>query len=255
MKKFLFKFIPWLIPIIVVLVWQLSANAGWLKEAILPSPIQVIEKTIQLWNSGKLEKNIAVSLYRATAGLLLGGSIGFLLGLANGLSKISRSISNSTIQMVRNIPHLALVPLFILWFGIGEPAKILLVALGTMFPIYVNTYSGIKDVDPDLIEMGHVYQFSNWQLFKEIIFPAALPNVLVGLRYALGIMWTTLIVSEQVNAKSGLGYMAMNAQQFADTKTIVLVVIIYAILGKLSDSIAKFLEDDLLTWRQREVIA
>ncbi|EHN59325.1 ABC transporter permease subunit [Oenococcus kitaharae] len=255
MKKTFLKIIPYSLPVLIIVLWQVSSMVGILRDNVLPSPLQVIQQAITLWNNGRLPRNIAVSLYRATAGLLLGGSIGFIFGLANGLSKVSRSVFDSSIQMIRNIPHLALVPLFILWFGIGEPAKILLVSLGVMFPIYINTYSGIKDVDPELIEMGRVYQFSKWQMFKDIIVPAALPNILVGLRFALGVMWTTLIVSEQINARSGLGYMAMDAQQFANTRTIILVVIIYALLGKLSDSIAKFLEDELLSWRERRVAA
>ncbi|MDR0899801.1 MAG: ABC transporter permease subunit [Lactobacillaceae bacterium] len=249
------KFIPWIIPVLLIIFWQLSAVVGILDTKVIPSPLQVIQQGIKLTKNGTLPKNIAVSLYRATLGFLLGGSIGFVLGMANALSTLSRNLLDSTIQMIRNIPHLALLPLFIVWFGIGEPAKVYLVALGVMFPIYINTYNGIKNVSPDLIEMGQLYQLSRSKMFKKIIFPGALPSILVGVRYALGVMWTTLIVAETVNAKSGLGYMATDAQNFANTKTLILVVVMYAILGKLSDSIAKFLEEELLSWQVGEVKA
>lgn len=151
--------------------------------------------------------------------------------------------------MFRNIPHLALIPLIILMLGINESAKISLVAIGVMFPIYINTYHGINSIDPDLIEMGRSYGLSRWQQFTKIIFPGALPTILMGVRYALGTMWVTLIVAETVSADSGIGYMSTNAQQFMNVETIYLCILMYALLGKLSDVIAKQLEAIYLEWR------
>ena len=144
--------------------------------------------------------------------------------------------------MLRNIPHLALIPLVILWFGIGEEAKLFLVALGVFFPIYLNTLHGVRNVDPQLIEMGRVYGMSGWTLFRKVILPGALPSIFVGLRYALGIMWLTLIVAETIAASSGIGYMAMQAREFMLTDVVVLSILIYALLGKLADSLARLLE-------------
>ena len=150
--------------------------------------------------------------------------------------------------MVRNVPHLALIPLVILWFGIDESAKLFLVALGVFFPIYLNTLHGIRTVDPQLIEMGRIYGMGNGELFRRVIFPGALPSIFVGLRFALGIMWLTLIVAETIAASSGLGYMAMQAREFMLIDVVVLSILIYALLGKVADSTARVLERFTLSW-------
>jgi sulfonate transport system permease protein len=198
--------------------------------------------------TGELPANMAVSFCRAVVGLLVGGSIGFAFGLANGLSRRAERVSDTTLQMVRNIPHLALIPLVILWFGIDEMAKIFLVALGVFFPIYINTQHGIRSVDRQLVEMAETYGMVPWTLFWRVILPGALPSIFVGLRYALGIMWLTLIVAETIAASSGIGYMAMQAREFLLVDGVVLSILIYALLGKLADSIARLLERWCLSW-------
>lgn len=243
------KLLPFLIPIILVLFWQVASSLGWLSSSVLPSPLAVLQDGIELTQSGELPKNLSISLYRATLGLLIGGGIGFILGFINGMSKTCRLLFDSSIQMFRNIPHLALIPLIILWLGINESAKISLVAIGTMFPVYINTFHGISSVDPDLIEMGESYELSKRQMFFKIIFPAALPQILVGIRYALGVMWTTLIVAETISASSGIGYMANNAEDFMDMETVILCIVVYAVLGKISDLVAKSFESLLLEWQ------
>ena len=243
------KLLPFLIPIILVLFWQVASSLGWLSSSVLPSPLAVLQDGIELTQSGELPKNLSISLYRATLGLLIGGGIGFTLGFINGMSKTCRLLFDSSIQMFRNIPHLALIPLIILWLGINESAKISLVAIGTMFPVYINTFHGISSVDPDLIEMGESYELSKRQMFFKIIFPAALPQILVGIRYALGVMWTTLIVAETISASSGIGYMANNAEDFMDMETVILCIVVYAVLGKISDLVAKSFESLLLEWQ------
>ena len=241
--------LPWLIPVAIIVIWEVIVDAGMIDTIYVPSPSAVGSQAITLWQEGTLQQNIGISLYRATIGLLIGGTIGFTLGVANGLSRISNLLFNSTVQMVRNIPHLALIPLIIIWLEIGEPAKVTLVAIGVMFPIYINTLHGIQSIDPKLIEMGRSYQLSKWQMLTKIIFPGAMPTILMGIRYALGVMWTTLIVSETISSSSGIGYMETNAQQFLDMPTIFLAIIIYAILGKVSDWIAALLESILLDWQ------
>jgi sulfonate transport system permease protein len=198
--------------------------------------------------SGELARNIWVSFWRASAGFAIGGGIGFAFGLANGLSQLSNKLTDTTLQMVRNIPHLALIPLVILWFGIDESAKLFLVALGVFFPIYLNTLHGIRTVDPQLIEMGRIYGMTDGELFRRVIFPGALPSIFVGVRFALGIMWLTLIVAETIAASSGLGYMAMQAREFMQIDIVVLSILIYALLGKLADSASRALERLTLSW-------
>lgn len=246
------KVLPWIVPLTLLVAWQAVVSFGWVASSTLPSPLAVIQDGIGLTVDGTLPKNISISLYRATMGLLIGGSIGFLLGFVNGLSTHMRALTDSSIQMLRNIPHLSLIPVVILTLGIGEVAKISLVAVGVMFPVYINTFHGIRSVDPELIEMGRSYGLSRKALFTKIIFPGALPTILMGLRYALGVMWTTLIVAETMAADSGIGYMATNAQNFMDMETILLCIVIYALLGKLSDLIAKNIETLALGWQQQK---
>ena len=238
----------WIVPLVILLVWQIACVTGFVSARVLPAPSDVAVAGWKLALSGELAKNIWVSFWRASVGFLIGGAIGFAFGLANGLSQISNKLTDTTLQMVRNVPHLALIPLVILWFGIDESAKLFLVALGVFFPIYLNTLHGIKTVDPQLIEMGRIYGMSNSELFRRVIFPGALPSIFVGLRFALGIMWLTLIVAETIAASSGLGYMAMQAREFMLIDVVVLSILIYALLGKLADSTARVLERFTLSW-------
>jgi sulfonate transport system permease protein len=237
-----------IIPVGLILVWQALASAGLLASEILPAPTAIVAAGWRLGLSGELWTNIGISAWRAAVGLVIGGGIGFALGLANGLSRLSERLTDPTFQMIRTIPHLAMIPLVILWFGIDETAKIFLVALGVFFPVYLNTLHGVRTVDAQLVEMGRAYGMSNAALFVRVILPGALPSIFVGLRYALGIMWLTLIVAETISASSGLGYMAMNAREFMMVDVVVLSILIYALLGKLADSIAKWLERTTLSW-------
>jgi sulfonate transport system permease protein len=239
---------PWVLPIALVAVWEACSQAGLIPTRILPAPSQV---AVAFWDnakSGALFQNIAISTERALKGLLIGGSIGFLLGVVNGVWRPAETLLDSTLQMLRNVPHLAIIPLVILWFGIDEEAKIFLVAIGVLFPIYLNTFHGIRTVDKGLIEMARVYGLSQTALFWRVILPGALPSVLVGLRYALGIMWLTLIVAETVSASSGIGYMTMNAREFLQTDVVLLGILIYAALGKLADVLTRAIERRALSW-------
>lgn len=240
--------VPWILPILILCLWQLCAQFGILQSRILPAPSAVLAAFWNLSITGELWQHIQVSAARAAVGLCIGGGLGFLLGLLNGTSKTASTLFDSSLQMIRNIPVLALIPLVILWFGIDESAKLFLVALGVFFPIYINTYHGIRSVDPQLIEMGKSYGLSHFQLFRQIIFPGALPSILVGLRFALGLVWVILIVAETISAQSGIGYMTMNAREFLQTDIVVLGILLYALLGKIADLIAQRLEIHLLRW-------
>jgi sulfonate transport system permease protein len=240
--------VQWLVPLAIILLWQAACAAGLVPARVLPAPSDVALAGWKLMISGELARNIAVSFWRASTGLVIGGGIGFAFGLANGLSQLSSKLTDTTLQMVRNIPHLALIPLVILWFGIDEAAKLFLVALGVFFPIYLNTLHGIRTVDPQLIEMGRIYGMTDAELFRRVIFPGALPSIFVGLRFALGIMWLTLIVAETIAASSGLGYMAMQAREFMQIDVVVLSILIYALLGKLADFASRLLERTTLSW-------
>lgn len=240
--------IPWVIPILLLILWQLFGSLGILSNKILPTPLEVVEGTIRLAQDGSLFQYIWVSTKRAFIGFFIGGAIGFILGLINGLIPVASKLLDTSVQMIRTIPHLALIPLVILWFGIGEDAKIFLVALGVAFPIYLNTYHGIRNVDKGLIEMGKVYGLKGFPLFWNILLPGSLPSILVGVRYALGIMWMSLIVAETIASDTGIGYMATSAREFMQMDIVILSIILYALLGKLSDVLALILEKKWLQW-------
>lgn len=240
--------VPWVLPVVVIILWQVLGPYKIIASSILPTPLEVIDASIRLWESGELQQHILISTQRALTGFIIGGLIGFILGLLNGTVLFFEKTTDTTVQMIRTIPHLALIPLVILWFGIGESAKVFLVALGVMFPIYINTFNGIKNVDRKLIEMGSIYGLTKWKLFSNIILPGALASILVGVRYALGVMWTSLIVAETIGTDAGIGYLATNAREFMQMDIVVLTIVVYAILGKLSDVIAKLFEHQLLKW-------
>jgi sulfonate transport system permease protein len=240
--------LPYLVPVGLILIWQVASSLGLIGNRLMPAPTSVAVAGWDKIASGELLDNIEVSGLRAISGLVVGGSIGFLLGLANGLSRTSFTLTDTTFQMIRTIPNLALIPLVILWFGIGEEAKLFLTSLGVFFPIYLNTLHGVRTVDPQLIEMGRVYGMDRQTLLRRVILPGALPSIFVGLRYALGVMWLTLIVAETIAAQSGVGYMAMQAREFMLIDVVVLSIVIYALLGKLADVVARALERACLAW-------
>ncbi|MGI4855595.1 MAG: aliphatic sulfonate ABC transporter permease SsuC [Janthinobacterium lividum] len=243
-----YRVAPWVLPVGLLVVWQLAVQVGWLSSRILPAPSAVVAAGAALVRSGEIWQHLAISTWRAGVGFAIGGGIGLVLGFITGLSRWGERFLDSSVQMIRNVPHLALIPLVILWFGIDESAKIFLVALGTVFPIYLNTYHGIRNVDANLVEMARSYGLSGPSLFLHVILPGALPSILVGVRFALGLMWLTLIVAETISANSGIGYLAMNAREFLQTDVVVLAILLYAVLGKLADLAARALERVCLRW-------
>ncbi|WP_066273181.1 aliphatic sulfonate ABC transporter permease SsuC [Hydrogenophaga palleronii] len=242
------RFLPWLVPVLLVVLWQLSSSFGWLSTRVLPAPVDVVAAFWTLALSGELWTHVKVSAGRALIGLAVGGGLGLLLGLLTGSVKFFETLLDSSIQMVRNIPALALIPLVILWFGIDEVAKLFLIAVAVFFPIYLNTFHGIRNVDPGLIEMGRTYGLSRWGLYTQIILPGALSSILVGLRFSLGLMWVILIVAETISAQAGIGYLTMNAREFLQTDIVLVGILLYAALGKLADVFARSLESYWLRW-------
>ncbi len=240
--------LPWLVPIALIAVWQAASSFGWLATRVLPAPLEVVKAAWTLTESGELWKHVQVSAWRALSGLAIGGGLGLALGLLTGSVKFFETLLDSSLQMVRNIPALSLIPLVILWFGIDETAKLFLIAVSVFFPIYLNTFHGIRNVDPGLIEMGRSYGLTRWGLYTQIILPGALSSILVGLRFSLGLMWVILIVAETISAQAGIGYLTMNAREFLQTDIVLVGILLYALLGKLADLFAKGLERYWLRW-------
>ena len=240
--------LPWLLPIALIVSWQIASSQGWLARNVLPAPVDVLKALGALTMSGELFLHVRISAWRALFGLAVGGSLGLVLGLLTGSVRFFETLLDSSVQMVRNIPALALIPLVILWFGIDETAKLFLIAVSVFFPIYLNTFHGIRSVDPGLIEMGRSYGLSRWQLYRQVILPGALSSILVGLRFALGLMWVVLIVAETLSAQAGIGYLTMNAREFLQTDVVLVGILLYAALGKLADLLARALEQRCLRW-------
>jgi sulfonate transport system permease protein len=240
--------LPWVVPVLLLIAWQWASSAGVLSSRFLPAPRAVLRSFVELSASGELWAHVRISTLRALSGFAVGGGLGLLLGLLTGSLRWAETLLDTTLQMIRNIPALALIPLVIVWFGIDESAKLFLVALGVFFPVYINTFHGIRSVDKGLLEMGKTYGLSGWPLYREIILPGALPSILVGVRFSLGFMWVMLIVAETISARSGIGYMTMNAREFMQTDVMVVGILLYAILGKLADLSAKGLERYWLRW-------
>lgn len=240
--------LPWAVPILIVVAWEVAAKAGWLSTRVLPEPWAVLKAAWALTLSGELWQHLKISAWRAIVGFAVGGGIGLFLGLLTGSFRRAEIALDTTIQMLRNIPLLAMIPLVILWFGIDETAKLFLIAFGVFFTLYINTFHGIRSVDPALIEMGRSYGLSGWALYRDVILPGAMPSILVGVRYALGFMWLILIVAETISAQAGIGYMTMNAREFLQTDVVLLGILLYALLGKLADMLARGLERWLLRW-------
>lgn len=240
--------LSWAAPVLLVVVWEILAQSGWLSPQVLPAPSKVLRTAAKLARSGSLGVDLGISLLRAAAGFVIGGSVGFLLGVLVGFSRLAEALIDRSVQMIRAIPFLALLPLVIVWFGVGEAEKIFLVSLGVAFPIYINTTLGIRQVDPKLIELGRVQDLSTAQLIHRVILPGALPSILTGVRYALANAWLALVVAETIGAQSGIGFLAMDAREFLRTDVIVLTIVIYALIGVAADSIARLLERRLLAW-------
>ncbi len=242
------RLLPWLVPVALVALWQAASQWGWLSSRVLPAPLDVVRAASALAASGELWTHVQVSAGRALTGLAIGGGLGLVLGLLTGSARWAEALLDTSIQMVRNIPALALIPLVILWFGIDEAAKLFLIAVSVFFPIYLNTFHGIRGVDPGLIEMGRTYGLNRWQLYRQIVLPGALSSILVGLRFSLGLMWVILIVAETISAQAGIGYLTMNAREFLQTDIVLVGILLYALLGKLADLFAKGLERWWLRW-------
>lgn len=239
----------WISPLVLILLWELGSRTGVIPARILAAPSSVIATAWQMIVSGELPSNMLVSLGRALSGLSLGILVGGALAIGAGLTRAGEAAIDPPLQMLRTLPSLALTPLFIVWFGIGETPKIALIALGTTFPIYLNLYNGIRGVDPKLIEAARSFGLKGWTLVADIILPGALPSFLLGLRFALAGSWLILVVAEQINASAGLGYLINNARDFARTDVIVVCLVVYALLGLGADTIVRTLERHALAWR------
>jgi sulfonate transport system permease protein len=237
-------------PLAVLGLWQLVCSLGVFTSVEVASPVAVFDAGRQLWDQGVLQSNLLISLLRVAEGLALGIAAGVVLAVICGLFWLGEDLLDPVIQAARAVPILGLVPLAIIWFGVGETPKVFLIALGCTFPVYINTYAAIRGVDMKLVEAGQTFGLSRWGLVQRVILPGALPGFLTGLRFALVGSWIVDVVAEEINAQSGLGYLINQAQTTNRTDIMFLCLGIYAILGLLTDVIVRVLERTLLRWRR-----
>jgi sulfonate transport system permease protein len=237
------------LPVTVLVIWQIAGMLGLVNKTLLPTPLAIAQSFWELSVSGELFKHLQISVSRAAVGFLLGGSLGLAFGIATGLFRRFEESVDPTVQMLRMIPHLAITPLFILWFGFGEFSKILLIAKGAFFPLYVNAFLGVRNADSKLFDVARILEFSRWKQITRLVIPSALPNLLLGLRLSLGVSWLGLVVAELMGSSEGIGYLIMDARQFSQTAVVFVGIIIFAVVGKGTDSIVRYLERTLLKWR------
>ncbi|MCU4712190.1 ABC transporter permease [Bacillus cereus] len=237
------------IPVIILIIWQLAGVFGLVSKTVLPTPLDIFLAFQELIKTGELFGRLSISVFRAAAGFFIGGGLGIILGTIVGFSTRSEQYLDPSVQMLRTVPHLAVAPLFVLWFGFGETSKVLLIADGAFFPLYVNAFLGIRGVDSKLFDVARVLEFSKRKLITKLILPSALPNLLLGARLSLGVAWVSLVVAELMGSTEGIGYMIMDARQFSNTDIVFVGIIIFAFVGKFSDSLVRLLEVKFLRWR------
>ena len=237
------------IPVIILIIWQLAGVFGLVSKTVLPTPLDIFLAFQELIKTGELFGHLSISVFRAAAGFFIGGGLGIILGTIVGFSTRSEQYLDPSLQMLRTVPHLAVAPLFVLWFGFGETSKVLLIADGAFFPLYVNAFLGIRGVDSKLFDVARVLEFSKRKLITKLILPSALPNLLLGARLSLGVAWVSLVVAELMGSTEGIGYMIMDARQFSNTDIVFVGIIIFAFVGKFSDSLVRLLEAKFLRWR------
>ena len=242
-------------PVAVIALWQLLSSAGLIPADKLPPPTTVWHTAVSLVTTsspayGMLQGAMLVSLQRMAIGFAVGGTIAVLLALVAGLSRLGENAVDPLLQIVRMLPLFGLIPVFIVWFGIGELPKIILIALGAAIPLYLNTFAGIRSVDAKLAEVGRVQRLTRAETIRHIVLPGALPQALTGLRQSLGVAWLALVVAEQVNASAGLGFMISQATQFLRNDVILVALAVYAVLGLITDALVRLLERRALAWRR-----
>lgn len=243
-----------ILPALLLAVWTAATKTGFIPSYQLPSPRNVIERIVRLVQDGSLWSHVGITFYRVGIGFFIGTVAAVLLGSIVGFYSKAEKVFDPIIQAFKSIPSLAWVPLFILWMGIGEASKISLIAVGVFFPVYLNIVSGILNVDRKLIEVGKVYGLGHFQLVKRIIFPASLPSFFTGLRSGLGLGWMFVVAAELMGASEGLGYLLVIGQNSSSPDIIIASILLFAIVGKLTDWFVKIIENKVLAWRDTSAI-
>jgi sulfonate transport system permease protein len=243
-----------LVPLAIFALWWLLTGTGVIDHTILSSPPATGSSFVNLLAHQDLLGDIGVSLARAGVGLAIGGGIGLVLGVIVGLFSLGEELLDSSLQMFRVIPFPAVIFLFIVWFGIGETAKVALIALATMFPMYLNTSNGVRNVDRRVVEAARSFGLSGRRLVRQVVIPLAMPSILTGLRFSTGISIVALVFAETINANKGIGYLANQASSFQQVSVLVVCIIIYALMGILADLMVRTIEKLSMPWRRQMAV-
>jgi sulfonate transport system permease protein len=237
-------------PLVLLALWTVTSALGWLDPRTLSPPWTVVTTAAELAGDGRLQSNLATSLTRALTALVAGVLVGVALALLSGLSRIGEALVDGPIQIKRAIPTLALIPLFIIWLGIGEGMKITVIALSVFVPIYINTHAALRGIDVRYAELATTVGLGKWAFIRRIALPGSLPGFFTGLRLGVTVSWLALVVVEQINATSGIGYLMTQARNYGQTDIIVVGLVIYALFGLASDTLVRFVEGRALSWRR-----
>ncbi|GAA5142413.1 ABC transporter permease [Nocardioides marinquilinus] len=237
-------------PVLLLAFWVVGSATGFIDERTLSAPWTVLEAARELWDDGRLQEGLVTSATRAGLGLLLGVAVGLVLALVAGLSRLGEAVVDGPVQVKRSIPSLALIPLLILWFGIGEEMKIYTIALGVLVPIYIHTHNGLRSIDGRYAELAETIGVSRTQFVRQVVVPGAMPGFLLGMRFAVTGALLALVVVEQINATSGIGYMITLASSYGQTDVIIVGLVVYAVLGLVADGAVRLIGRKVLTWRR-----
>jgi sulfonate transport system permease protein len=237
-------------PVLLLGLWSWGSAAGWIDPRVLTAPWTVVTTAQDLWETGRLGPDLLVSTRRFALGLAFGVAAGLALALLSGLSRWGEAIVDGPVQLKRSIPNLALLPLLLLWFGIDERMKIITIALGVLIPIYIHTHNGLRSIDGRYAELAETLRLGHAAFITRVVLPGALPGFFLGLRFAVTASWLSLVVVEQVNATSGIGYMMLLAGTYGQTDVIVVGLVLYGLLGLASDLLVRLVQRKALSWRR-----
>lgn len=240
---------PFILPIVIVILWESLGRFELIDPVLMPTPSQVLAELVGLFSTGEIYTHFQISLFRVLSGFAIGVSVAILLGALTGFSAFWRAIIDPTMHALRTIPGLAWIPMFILWLGIDESSKVILIAKAAFFPTYLNFMSGILRADKKLVEVGQVYRLRNTMLIRKILFPCSLPYLFVGLRQSMGVAWLVLVAAEMMGASSGLGYLLLNGEMIGRPQIVMACMIIFAVCGKTTDFLINALSHRILRWQ------
>lgn len=237
-----------ILPIVIILIWQYMSSTGKIKSYAMPSPMGIVSVTLEYIKNGELWDGIVISFLRVLEGFLTALITAFILGIAVSLFQKIEVLTDLILQILRPIPPIAWIPLAILWFGIGEESKIFIIFMGAFFPVFVNIVDGVKSLDARYFELAKVYEVSKNDLILRVVLPGALPSIMTGIRLGIGNAWVCVVAAEMIGATKGIGYMLSNGRSLSRPDIVILGMLVVGIVGKLMDDVILAIREKVITW-------